>query len=468
MTHVPAFEQPGAASMDDSRRNMRLLDGRRVQVKDLLDSGLLHAGAVLEFRRPRSGEVHSAEVSPAGRLQLQDGREFAAPSRAAMEAAGLRAIDGWIVWTVAGTSTTLFDLRKALLESATGLTEADDHEALGPESRHAVLKSARAAAEAGTPKRFAVTDLLRLWNAKARGQLVVDRITADLENYSLETDPDFRKVAPDTVVEVVARPSASEDEDVDTSAGPTGADELDVGLTLGNVPSALAGVTAVNPQDSLAKAMTLMRLNDFSQLAVMTSSRSLEGAVTWRSIAKALAHDQEAILSDAMEPAAEHPFDRDLVDVLAQLYENDFVFVRDSVNEISGIVTAADVVRLYGEMATPFFIIGEIDHLLRAFIADGWTIEQVAVVCDPDDERALETSDELTFGDYQRMLEAPERFSALGWPLDRATFVNRLAEVREIRNGVAHFDPDPLDPDAVASLRNFLNLLRDLRAQAVR
>ena len=61
------------------------------------------------------------------------------------------------------------------------------------------------------------------------------------------------------------------------------------------------------------------------------------------------------------------------------------------------------------------------------------------------------------------MLEGPDRFSALDWPLDPATFINRLSEMREIRNSVAHFDPDPLDLQALAALRNFLNLLRDLR-----
>jgi CBS domain-containing protein len=287
-----------------------------------------------------------------------------------------------------------------------------------------------------------------------------------LENYSLETRPDFRKVSGDSVVELVGQPTASE-EAIEVSKEAevaVSSDELDVGLTLGNVPSALNGVASVNPGDTLAKAMTLMRLNDFSQLAVMSSPRTLKGAVTWRSIAKALAHDPEAKLSDAIEPAAEHPFDRDLVDVLAELYAKDFVFVRNSSNEVSGIVTTADVVLLYGETATPFFIIGEIDHLLRSFIADEWTVEQVVDVCDADDVRGIQSHDDLTFGDYQRMLEESGRFSSLEWPLDRSTFITRLDEIREMRNSVAHFEPDPLDPDDVASLRNFLNLLRDLRA----
>jgi CBS domain-containing protein len=248
----------------------------------------------------------------------------------------------------------------------------------------------------------------------------------------------------------------------------TDSDDLDVGLTLGNVPSALGGITSVKPEHSLKLAMTLMRLHDFSQLAVMTTPDILRGSVTWRSIAKALAHDSGAMLADAIEPARERAFDQDLIDVLATLYEHEFVFVRSADNKISGIVTAADVVRLYGETATPFFILGEIDHLLRSFISDEWTIEQVIEVCDPEDKRRIDSYDDLTFGDYQRMLEQTDRFTVLRWPLDRKTFVKALDDVREIRNRVAHFDPDPLEAEAVALLRNFLYLLRDLRSWALR
>lgn len=423
--------------MVDNQRDMRLLDGRRVQVKDLLDRGLVTAGDVLEFRRPRSGERYLAEVTPAGRLRLEDGREFAAPSRAAMEAAERGAIDGWSAWTVSASDRTLFSLRRALLEQASQsihLGGDDNEHAVAAEARREMLTAARAAADVGTPVRLAVRDLLKLWDAEGRDHRTVDRVSADLENYSLETRPDFRKVSVESIVEIVSQPSDADDPPEQLGQRP-GAAELEIGLTLGNVPSALGGVAVVNPQDSLAKAMTVMRLNDFSQLAVMPTSRILDGAVTWRSIAKALSHDPQSRLADAIESAREHPFDRDLVDVLVDLYDRDFVFVRNSTNEISGIVTAADVVLLYGKTATPFFILGEIDHSLRAFITDAWTVEQVASICDPDSVRGIESHDDLTFGDYQRMLEAPDRFTALGWPLDRATFIKRLNDVREIRNG---------------------------------
>ena len=455
----------------ESRRDMSLLDGRRVQLKDLIDAGLLAAGAALVFDRPRLDTSYKGEVTTEGRIRLEDGREFAAPSRAAMEAADLPSIDGWFAWTLSQDGTRLADLRRQLL---VGFLPAElqggDDTALGgdADSRSSKLESAYQAAEGGNPWRMAVRDFIAWWGAKGRGHRVVERISADLDNHSLETRPDFRKVSLDATIALVAQPTVIDDQEPSDVESSTDANDLEVGLTLGNVPSALAGITSVKPEDSLETAMTLMRLNDFSQLAVMTSPHTLRGSVTWRSIAKALAHESGAILADAIEPARERAFDQDLVDVLVTLYDHEFVFVRNSENKISGIVTSSDVVKLYGETATPFFILGEIDHLLRGLVSDEWTIEQVIEVCDPDIERRIESHDDLTFGDYQRMVEHPERFEVLGWPLDRRTFVKALDDVREIRNRVAHFDPDPLEPEAVALLRNFLYMLRDLRRWASR
>jgi CBS domain-containing protein len=448
---------------------MRLLDGRRVQLTDLIDAGLLEVGSALAFSRPRAGLTHRAEVTEEGRLRLEDGREFAAPSRAAAEAAELRSIDGWLVWVVESTSRTLAQLRHQLLSEAVqaSVGETDRTAAhLSVESRHEALESAYEHAGTEAPRTFTVRDLIGLWGAKVRGYRVVDRVLADLENYSLTTRPDFRKVGLDSIVELVALPSAVSEEADGTDEVPTAEpEEREIGLTLGNVPSALAGLVVVNTNDSLAKAMTLMRLHDYSQLAILPTPRKLIGAVTWRSIAKALASDEDAKVGDAIEPAALFPFDTDLIDVLRVLYDRDFVFVTNGVAEVSGIVTASDVVRLYGDTATPFFLIGEIDHLLRRAVADEWTIEQVIEVCDPDGDRDLPSHDDLTIGDYQRMLESPDRFGALGWPLDRATFIKGLDEVREIRNAVAHFDPDPIDPAEVGTLQNFLYLLRELQSQ---
>jgi hypothetical protein len=71
-----------------SGREHHLLDGRRATVADLVESGLLAAGTGLTFSR--LNETHHATVTDSGLIRLVDGREFAAPSRAAAECLGRR------------------------------------------------------------------------------------------------------------------------------------------------------------------------------------------------------------------------------------------------------------------------------------------------------------------------------------------------------------------------------------------
>jgi hypothetical protein len=76
-----------------SGRSMYLIGGRRVTVSDLLEAGLIEAGAKLRFKRNRIGAIFHATVTDKGRLRLDDGGEFRSPSGAAMAAAGGRG--GW-------------------------------------------------------------------------------------------------------------------------------------------------------------------------------------------------------------------------------------------------------------------------------------------------------------------------------------------------------------------------------------
>lgn len=71
---------------------------RRITVADLLSVGLIASETELIWTRPRVGEVHRAWVTETGQLRLEDGRHFDTPSRAAKEAAGVDAYDGWEAW----------------------------------------------------------------------------------------------------------------------------------------------------------------------------------------------------------------------------------------------------------------------------------------------------------------------------------------------------------------------------------
>jgi hypothetical protein len=442
-----------------AERDSYLLGGRRVLISDLLDAGLLKVGDALVFARRRLGVLHNASVREDGKVQLEDGRSFNSPSRAAGAAAG-GSYDGWHAWQVVATGESLDTLRQRLLDDAASVP-GHDEPSDGHSSRHEFLKDARQQASDGSPITLPVRELIAGWNARGRGQVISERITADLENHGLATRPNFLKVGLDSLVTIDLRaPEEAPLGPAENGQAEDGSLPADVGLTLGNIPSANTGVGSVTPQASFEEAITQMLLNDYSQLAVMTGPRSLKGAVTWQSIARERHANRDATLTDAIVSANVLQFDTELIDVLSILQDRDFVFVRDSTNLITGIVTTADVVYAYGQLATPFILIGELDVLLRRVVSENFPLDNVRQLCDDNGSRDLKSYDDLSIGDYERVLQKPENWASLQWPLDRLAFVSRLAELRSIRNDVMHFNPDPAPEGVVGQIRNMIRLLK--------
>lgn len=459
-------------------RTRYLIEGRRVRLMDLVQANLLEPGTELEFHRPRVAEHHRATVLADGRLRLGDGRTYGSPSRAAGAATG-GSIDGWYAWRVVETGELLANVRQRLLDEASQVggssaVAAGNSMAL---VRHDFLKQARDAATASHPLEISVRELIANWNAKTRGQVVTERIENDLDNHGLVTDPHFRKVGLDSRIalkEHAAEEDAAEEVEstelaraaVESSLQSTAASDSadppdEVGITLGNIPSANRDVAAVKPGASYEESITLMLLNDYSQLAVMTTPpRGLKGAITWQSIAREKHTNPDSRLLDAVVPAEVFSFDTELIDVLPMLQAADFVFVKDAENRIAGIVTAADVVQAYGQLATPFFLIGELDQILRRLISDSFSIETIRPLCDEEGTRKLESYDDLTMGDYQRILQNGENWTSLGWPLDRRVFDSRLDDLRIARNDIMHFSPDPVPEEVVGQLRMMIRLLK--------
>ena len=219
--------------------------------------------------------------------------QFRSPSRAAAVAAGLGSVDGWIAWTVVESGRSLGSLREELMDKAaaasTGAPVAAEETDSDPQRRFEWLKEAYSSAVDGNPVEISVRGLLAMWNARSRDPQVSQRIEADLANHGLATSRNFRKVTIDSAVHLVTTTAEVEEAEA-SGVTPADADDavvLDVGLTVGNLPSALGGVASVPPTATYEQAITVMLLNGYSQLAVLSGSRSLRGAVTWQSIARA-------------------------------------------------------------------------------------------------------------------------------------------------------------------------------------
>lgn len=431
-----------------------------------MDHGLIEAGARLRFDRNRIGKTFYATVTEDGRIRVDDlGEEFRSPSGAAMVAAGMRAVDGWRAWTMVDDGRLLDAARQELLDRNVPGSHPPHRDAVRL-MVHKRLQQARKRADEDDPERLSVRELLGLWGAKDRGDHI-DQIEADLANHGLTTSPGFRAVTLDTLVALTTpladgfeTPDEPEIGDLQVVENDEG-DDLNVRLTVGNL-SPLCGVESVRPDGTLEEVITKMALDDFSQLAVLNGPRNLRGAVTWRSIALARQGNPDATVADAIDSRVEVvAYDRDLFEILPALQQRDFVFVRDQSKEIKGIVTTADVAHRYGEMATPFFLLGEVDQTLRWILKRTFDLELVRRHC----RRRITAFEDLSIGESLRVLEDEEMWVRLGWPLDRAVFTARLEEIRLVRNKVMHFHSDPVPEDAVNKLRWFLDLLHKHRAQ---
>jgi hypothetical protein len=103
-------------------------------------------------------------------------------------------------------------------------------------------------------------------------------------------------------------------------------------------------------------------------------------------------------------------------------------------------------------------------HSYRTFVLLGVSTQPGQVHCDPGDTRRIVNAvSDLSFGEYVRVVENETRWERLKVKLDRSEFKKTLEKVKDIRNDVMHFDPDPLPEADLQLLRNFVSFLQDLR-----
>lgn len=191
-----------------------------------------------------------------------------------------------------------------------------------------------------------------------------------------------------------------------------------------------------------------MYLKGFSQVPVL-SGRTVRGAVTYESIAIALQRDPHASLRDAVMQPRVHTEQTHLLEVLTDIDRDGFIIVKDRTERPVAVVTGSDVVNAFGDLATPFGLIGDLDRRLRSVLDDALEWEQLLQHLDADGTRHLDSVDSLSFGDYTRAFSSTEIWDQLGWSCDRKAFLRSLEIIRIIRNDIFHFNPDPLPPGAI-------------------
>lgn len=342
----------------------------------------------------------------------------------------------------------------------------------------AIERFEEAAKKALAGERVKITprELVGWWGASRRGRNIVAAIRRQLKRKKLTTVPDFEVSYIDSHIRLVRKKTVEGAKgESKTATAPTDTAES------GQVPIAQAAEPAhrisrleaagrkplsVNPSDSAKLAVTMMLQNDYSQLPVMQTPSKVVGMVSWRSIGKKLhVAGPCKTVEECMERAYDVSDTASLFEVSQLVAAHDAVVVRAANSMICGIVTNADISLQFGTLAEPFLLLGDIENALRCLIERSFKANELKAAVDPTDEnRRVESVNDLTFGEYLRLVEKPENWDRLGLALDRAEVVKNLERIREIRNDVMHFDPDPLDEASIHLLRSFSKFLGGLLA----
>jgi CBS domain-containing protein len=317
-----------------------------------------------------------------------------------------------------------------------------------------------------SPERVTVRTLLGWFDSQRRGSWIVPYIKGRLAEFGLETQPDFTVVYIDAKVAITLKKTApklapGQPVSVASDSDPTFSDPT---YRIGNIASANKPVVSINPDASRAEAITLMMQHDFSQLPVMQNERDVKGMLSWASIGKKLALNKSwSCARECMETHFEIGADKSLFSAVDGIIRNEYVLVRSADQKISGIVTTADLSREFLTLAEPFLLLGEIENHLRVLIESAFSQDELIAIRDPvDAARSVSSASDLAFGEYIRLLENVERWSKLGLELDRKTFVEGLIQIKDTRNDVMHFSPDPLEESAMGFLKSFHKMLREL------
>lgn len=336
------------------------------------------------------------------------------------------------------------------------------------------------------PPPVTTREFLSWFGAQRRGYRTVQQIRRELERYKLQTAPDFEANYIDSPLQIA--PDANDAEPtiiVSDSVEATSAEEIpplidarasssdwareDPTYRISKLAPANQPVVCIKPDGSLAEAVALLLLKNFSQIPVMSNEREVKGVITWATIGSrlALSKSPSEWARDFMEQHHEIRSNFSIFDAIPIIVTHQYVLVRGEDNKISGIITASDLSEQFQLLAEPFLLLGEIENLLRNLIAERFSSEDLAAIRNPNDSsRQIEGPDDLAFGEYLRLLENPDRWKQFGLAIDRVSFCKDLDGIRRIRNDVMHFDSDGVLPKELEQLRDFKAFLNKIQTIA--
>ena len=252
----------------------------------------------------------------------------------------------------------------------------------------------------------------------------------------------------------------SDDEDNDESNLP------EPGFTVSELSAANQTVERVSRNAPIKEAYTKMMLGKYSQLVVSSNDQpqqqDIKGIVSFQSIAMALMNGDPTTVGDCTGTAPHAKSDADLNSIVDELSASDVVLVIGMDNRLQGIVTAWDLAEEFAGLVNPFKRLGEIETRLQTLLERRLGKDKVAEFLHDQSvsgNRPIESLEQLTMGELQRVLEYSGHWEELELAFDRRAFIAALDEVRGFRNRLMHFG-DPLSKAEMTLLTNFCDSVR--------
>lgn len=310
--------------------------------------------------------------------------------------------------------------------------------------------------KANTSKELKITtrDFLSYFGYEKRTKGNNARIDDYLKKHNLETEPYYVNAWIDGEITLKHKAKAKSKS------------EKDPILKISILPSANKPPITINRDAKISDAVTIMMMNNFSQLPIMSNPRSVAGFISWETIGIGITNgitsiDVKDFLKDRVVIL---DLDTPLLDAIKTVIKEEIVLVQKKDKTLSGIVTITDISSQFFTLTEPFLLLEKIENLIRLLLDDKFLVEEIKELCMEDNQNKdeIEFIDDLTFGQYIRLIEKEENWNKLNLKIERVPFIKQLNKIREIRNDIMHFDPEGISQEQRDDLINMSNFLTEL------
>lgn len=307
--------------------------------------------------------------------------------------------------------------------------------------------------ENGKEFKMSPREFLSYFHCEKRTKGNKGRIDNFLEANNLETVPNYVNVWIDGEVTLKHKPKAK---------SKSASDPIQ---RINILPSANKPPVTIHKDAKLSDAITIMMMHNYSQLPVMNTLRSIAGAITWETIGygitngKGSEYVRDFIETDVTILKLNTP----LLEAIKTVISKEFVLVQRKDQTLSGIVTIADISTQFLSLTEPFLLLEQIENLIRLLLDDKFLVEDIKAFSEDEGlKNDIHYIDDLTFGQYIRLIEKPSNWKKLNLKIERSPFVKQLDLIRQIRNDIMHFDPEGITTEQRQALVNMAKFLTDI------